>query len=113
LTKERKPDLRRHPRAKVTWPVTVEAGGQRLALETVDVSACGAKVRLDRPLLQPGMPARLHFQPPEGPPLQVEGIVWRVDVDGPAFFFVGVEGQDVTVSTEPLSSEGLHATDHP
>jgi hypothetical protein len=98
---------------RVNWPVTVEAGDQRLDLETVDLSPGGAKVRLDRPLLQPGMAARLRFQPPAGLPLEVEGIVWRVDIDGPAFFFVGAEGQDVTVSTEPLSSEPPHSNDYP
>jgi len=43
---EREPDLRRHPRARVSWPVTVEADDQRLHLETVNLGPFGAKLKL-------------------------------------------------------------------
>ena len=87
---ERQPDLRRHPRARVRWPVTVEAGDQLLQLETVNLSPFGAKVRLDTPL-EPGTQAQLRFHPPGGRPLDVEAIVWRADEDGSAFFFIGAD----------------------
>jgi hypothetical protein len=47
MIREREVDLRRHPRAKVCWPVIVESGDRRLDLETIDLSPCGAKIRLD------------------------------------------------------------------
>jgi hypothetical protein len=34
-----------------------------------------------------GSVAQLHFHPPNGSSFDVEAIVWRVDRDGPAFFF--------------------------
>jgi len=84
----------------VTWPVTVEAGGQWLDLETVDLSPFGAKLRLDDPPLVPGTQARLRFRPPGRPPLDVPAIVWRADPDGPAFFFITGEGLDLGLSTQ-------------
>jgi PilZ domain-containing protein len=92
LMREREPDLRRHPRARVTWPVTVDTGDKRFDLETINLSPFGAKLRLDDPPFEPGSKAQLHFRPPGGRPLDVLAIVWRADRDGPAFFFIGVEG---------------------
>ncbi len=100
MIKEREPDLRRHPRARVSWPVTVEAGDRLLHLETMNLSPFGAKLRLDDSPLEPGTPAQLRFRSPDGPPLDVQAIVWRTDPDGPAFFFIGIEGQDFTFPTE-------------
>ena len=65
----------------------VEAGSGRFRAETVNVSAFGAKVRLDEPLTE-GTLATLHLEPPQGAPLDVQAIVWRTDTDGPAFFFI-------------------------
>jgi hypothetical protein len=31
--------------------------------------------------------AQLELVPPEGPPLRVEALVWRIDADGLAFLF--------------------------
>jgi len=84
-------DLRRHPRSRVSWPVTVETGGQSFERRTLNLSPIGAKVGLEAPL-RVGTPARLCFRPPHGRQLEVEAIVWRSDADGPAFFFVGVGG---------------------
>ena len=107
---ERQPDLRRHPRARVSWPVTVEAGDLLLHLETVNLSPFGAKIRSYERPLQPGTLAHLRFQPPSGPPLDVQAIVWRTDPDGLAFFFIGVDRQDFTFPVEAasgLASPGL------
>lgn len=83
-------DLRRHPRSRVVWPVTVETGGRSYDRHTLNLSPIGAKIRLDEQLTV-GSQALLRFRPPQGRPLDVEAIVWRSDPDGPAFFFVGVE----------------------
>jgi len=80
-------ELRRYPRAQVSWPAMVEAGSRRLRAETVNVSAFGAKVRLDEPLTESTL-ATLHLEPPQRAPLDVQAIVWRTDADGPAFFFI-------------------------
>jgi hypothetical protein len=94
MIREPEPDLRRHPRATVRWPVIVESGDRRMALETMNLSAFGAKVRLDEPVFELGMPAHLHFEPPDGRRLDVHAIVWRRDPDGSAFFFIGIDGKD-------------------
>ena len=94
------PDLRRHPRARVSWPVAVEVDDQRLELETVNLSPFGAKLRLEESTLRPGTSAHLRFHPPGGRPLDVQAIVWRIDPDGPAFFFIGVDAQDFVFPTD-------------
>jgi len=98
LFREGKPELRRHPRAAVNWPVTVEAGERRYHLQTINLSPFGAKVMSKEPF-EVGSPARLHFDPPEGRPLDVQAIVWRTDVDGSAFFFIGVHAEDFSFPT--------------
>ena len=75
----------------MTWPVTVEIGQRRIYLHTTNINALGAKVRSSEPL-EVGTRARLHFQRPDGPPLDVDATVSRVDVDGPVFAFVGDPG---------------------
>jgi PilZ domain len=98
--RHREPDLRRHPRARVSWPVTVEAGNRRFQLETINLSPFGAKLRLEHSPLTPGTPAQLRFSPPDGRPLDVHAIVWRADPDGLAFFFIGVDRQDFAFPTD-------------
>jgi PilZ domain-containing protein len=89
VLEERMPDLRRHPRVTVSWPMTVEMGDRQLRLRTRNLSPFGAKVSLDE-RLEPGTPAHLTLFPPAGRPIDVDAIVWRADADGPAFFFIGV-----------------------
>ena len=91
-------DLRRHPRSKVAWPVTVEAGGRSFERKTVNLSPIGAKVQLEEEL-PVGSNARLRFRPPQGQPLDVDAVVWRADSDGPAFFFVSVDDESVSHRT--------------
>ena len=100
--REREVDLRRHPRANVCWPVTVESGDWRLDLETINLSPCGVKIRLDRAIFELGMPAYLHFDLPSGGPLDVHAIVWRRDPDGSAFFFIEVEGDEISFPLQSL-----------
>jgi len=99
VIRESEPDLRRHPRASISWPVTVEVGDQRLRVTAVNLSPFGAKVMLHGTTLRPGMAAQLRFEPPTGRPLDVQAIVWRIDPDGPAFFFIGVDGSNFTFPT--------------
>ncbi len=84
---------RRHARVAASWPVTVQSGTRLLHLHAVNVSALGVKVSLDEPLrrepLEVGRAAQLRIEPPGGPAVEVEAIVWRTDDDGPAFFFIG------------------------
>jgi len=98
---DRRADLRRYPRAKVTWPVTLELENRSLQLETVNLSPMGTKVRVDEPL-EVGKTAKLHFRPPNGRTLDVDAIVWRSDRDGSAFFFVGLEGDDIDITSRPV-----------
>ena len=98
---EREPDLRRHPRARVSWPVTVEVDDQRLDLETLNLGPFGTKLKHAESTLRPGTAAELRFRPPDGRPLDVQAIVWRIDPDGPAFFFIGVDAHDFVFPTDP------------
>ncbi len=93
ITDERQPDQRRHPRANVRWPVVVEASGRIFQLETVNISSRGAKVR-PKEELEEGSLAELHFHPPGDGVFDVSAIVWRVDLDGLAFFFFGDSALD-------------------
>lgn len=76
-----------------SWPVTVRAGDRLLRLQTLNLSALGAKVGLDvalpAALLPVGTAAHLRLEPPGASPVDVEAIVWRADEDGSAFYFVG------------------------
>jgi hypothetical protein len=53
---------------------------------SVDISTHGTKVRT-KARLKTGTTAQLELVPPEGPPLRVGALVWRVDADGLAFLF--------------------------
>jgi CheY-like chemotaxis protein len=86
-TKLRRPESRRRPRTKVSWPVIVEVGDRVLHGETVDVSQFGVKVRLAE-RLQDATLAKLHITPSEGCPVDAQAIVWRMDEDGPVFLFL-------------------------
>lgn len=86
-TKLRRPESRRRPRTKVSWPVMVEVGDRVLHGETVDVSQFGVKVRLAE-RLQDATLAKLHITPPEGCAVDAQAVVWRVDEDGPVFLFL-------------------------
>jgi hypothetical protein len=75
--------------------VVVEAGKRLYLLQAVNLSARGAKVRpMER--LGEGTLARLRFHPPDGSSLDVEAILWRVDLDGLAFCFTDDNDRRVT-----------------
>ena len=90
LSLEQRTELRRYPRRRVTWPVTVEVNKRLLLGETLDVGPQGAKLRLAE-RLEVGTRATLHLTRTEGHPVIIEAIVWRIDDDGLAFFFLSTK----------------------
>ena len=77
---------RQHPRTRVSWPVVVETATQRYPCQVMDISNHGAKITT-RARLRAGAVVRLQIIPPDGTPLRVGALFWRVDTDGVAFFF--------------------------
>ena len=75
-------------RASVSWTVFARVRGQRFRFHTVDVSARGAKLR-PKGDLQAGTPLTLQFVKPNGRPVRVSAMVWRVDADGLGVLFLG------------------------
>jgi hypothetical protein len=68
-----------------------------------DISPFGAKVRT-KTKLKTGTSVRLEVVPPEGPPLQVGAMVWRVDPDGLAFLFSsGIQHRLLRTSDQPAA----------
>jgi len=80
------PDQRQRPRTRVAWPVVVKVGTSRYLARSMDISTHGAKVRT-KARLKTGVMVQLELVPPEGPPIRVEALVWRIDADGLAFLF--------------------------
>src|SRR5262245_66247532 len=87
-TPARPNDRRRHPRTDVSWLVVVEAGKRRFLLQTMDISARGAKVR-PKERLDIGTPAQLRFRPPDGSPFTVPALVGRAASDALTLLFMG------------------------
>jgi hypothetical protein len=52
----------------------------------MDICSHGAKLMTSAPL-RTGTIVRLQIIPPDGRPLQVGALVWRLDADGVAFLF--------------------------
>src|SRR6266540_4948719 len=77
---------RQRPRTRVAWPVVVKAGTSRYLARSVDISTHGAKVRT-KARLKTGSTVQLELVPPEGPPLRVGALVWRIETDGLALLF--------------------------
>jgi hypothetical protein len=79
----------------------VQAGASRYLMSSVDISPFGAKVRT-KARLKTGTSVRLEVVPPEGPPLRVGAMVWRVDPDGLAFLFSsGIQHRLLRASRHP------------
>jgi hypothetical protein len=79
-------DRRQYPRTRVSWSIVVNIGASRYLSRSLDISPFGAKVRTNA-RLKTGTSVQLEVVPPEGPPLRVGAVVWRVDADGLAFVF--------------------------
>jgi hypothetical protein len=79
-------DRRQSHRTQVSWPIIVKTGASRYLSRSLDISPSGAKVRTNA-RLKTGTTVQLEVVPPEGPPLRVGAVVWRIDTDGLAFLF--------------------------
>lgn len=96
-------DRRQHPRTRVSWPIVVHAGASRYLASSLDISPFGAKVRT-KTQLKIGTSVQLEIVPPEGPPLRVGAMVWRVDPDGLAFLFSsGIQHRLLRTSHQPAA----------
>ncbi len=91
---------RKHPRARVSWDVTVwkvsveDDAGTQWDGESVDLSPGGLKVRFDGDL-EPGTIVTLIFTPPDGGPLiSALSAVVRKDREGHAFAFASLSYAD-------------------
>jgi hypothetical protein len=71
----------------VSWTAWVTSGSRRVRCHTVDLSANGAKLK-PRGEMQPGMSVDVQIHPPEGNPVHVSALVWRVDSDSMALLFL-------------------------
>ncbi len=96
-------DTRRHAREKVTWPVVVHDGIRYIPAEMLNLSACGAKLRLCEQL-EPGAEVKFIARPPARPPYTMRAIVWRIDPDGAALFFLGVTKRRVSVAARSVAA---------
>jgi hypothetical protein len=70
----------------MAWPVLVQVGTNRYLGVSLDISTHGARVRT-KARLKTGTIVQLELVPPEGPPLRVGALVWRIDGNGLAFIF--------------------------
>jgi len=99
----RQQDRRQYPRTRVSWTIVVHAGASRYLTSSLDISPFGAKVRTNTQL-KTGTSVQLEIVPPEGPPLRVGAMVWRVDRDGLAFLFSsGIQHRLLRTTHQPAA----------
>jgi len=70
----------------MAWPVFLKVGTNRYLGVSLDISTHGARVRT-KARLKTGTTVQLELVPPEGPPLRVGALVWRIDTEALAFLF--------------------------
>src|SRR5262249_2644870 len=91
---ERPPERRPAARAAVKFGVRIAASNGSLDGTCVEISSTGMKVRVSR-RLRAGQAAKLEFMPPDGgAPIDVLGLVVRVDADSAAFWFLDLMTHD-------------------
>jgi hypothetical protein len=86
MSTPRRTDKRQQRRIRVAWPVLIKLGTSQYLSMSVDLSTHGTKVRTNA-RLQTGTAVQLELVPPEGPPIRVGALVWRIDSDGLALIF--------------------------
>lgn len=86
MSTPRRLDKRQQPRTRVAWPILINFGRDRYLSMSVDISTHGTKVKTNA-RLQTGTAVQLELVPPEGPPIRVGALVWRIDADGLALLF--------------------------
>jgi len=91
---EQPPERRPAARAAVKFGVRVAASNGTLDGTCVEISSTGMKVRVSR-RLRAGQAAKLEFTPPDGgAPIDVLGLVVRVESDSAAFWFLDLMTHD-------------------
>jgi CheY-like chemotaxis protein len=100
-------EARRHSRETAAWPVMVHDGTRWLRTETINVSPFGVKVRL-RERIEPGDGVRLQIRLSGHKPFEVPAVVWRIDRNGSAMLFLGVQVKEF----QPMS-DGAPSTSGP
>jgi CheY-like chemotaxis protein len=98
-------EARRHARESAAWPVMLHDGRRWLRTETVNVSPFGAKVRL-RDRLEPGDGVRLQIRLSGRKPFEVPAVVWRIDRNGSALLFLGVQVKEFQATANVTLSAG-------
>ncbi len=96
-------ETRRHPRESAAWPVMLHDGTRWLRTETVNVSPFGAKVRL-RERLEPGDGVQLQIRLSGRKPFEVPAVVWRIDRNGSALLFLGVQVKEFRPTSDGTPS---------
>ena len=102
---ERQRSRRFHSRRPVSWTAWVQNGSRRLRCHTVDLSSSGARLK-PRAEIPPGTPVSVLLHPPDGPPMNVSAVVWRVDPDSMAVMFL--HSVSVRLSVGPKLPESGH-----
>jgi len=88
------PERRPAARAAVKLGVRIAASSVTVDGTCVEISSTGMKVRVSR-RLRAGQAAKLEFTPPDGgAPIDVLGLVVRVDGDSAAFWFLDLMAHD-------------------
>jgi DNA-binding response OmpR family regulator len=87
-------ERRRAQRAPVRFSIRiVEYRGTVWDAQCVEMSATGMRARTDGKLMQ-GAAVKVHFTPDGGPPIEVIGLVARVETDGVGLSFVHLPDGD-------------------
>jgi hypothetical protein len=86
---------RRAPRARVALPAEIRVGNAApVPVETVDLSAFGARLRTTLPL-EPGDRLALHLPlEPDRPPLALRALVWEASRDEALVMFANLPERD-------------------
>ena len=100
------PDLRRHPRAKVIWPVTIVVEGETLQTETIDLGRSAPSSRAEHGAHTRGVGSPLSSRARESFDVDAIG---GVDPDGDAFFFTSSEERLVATRAADQYTSADHA----
>jgi DNA-binding response OmpR family regulator len=88
------PDRRPARRIRISLPVRMSHKQKTWNAACVELSASGMKARSNESIRR-GLTVRLHFNlPDQGRPIDVLGLVVRIDRDGAAFWFLDLDGAD-------------------
>lgn len=102
-----KPDRRPARRVRTSLPVRMSHKQRTWSAICIELSASGMKARSDEMILR-GLTPRLSFNLPDrGRPIDVLGLVVRVDPDGAAFWFLDLDPVDAARIDHVVKQMGL------